>query len=100
MSVEIRIPTALRAYTDSSAKVTVAGDTVADALADLVARFGELGRHLRDEQGKLRSFVNIYLNEEDIRSHSGEATALSDGDVLMIVPSIAGGLPCSCGRTL
>ena len=97
MPVEIRIPTALRAYTDSSAKVTVAGDTVAAALAELVEQFSELGRHLRDDQGKLRSFVNIYLNDEDIRSHSGESTALSEGDVLMIVPSIAGGLP-QCAR--
>ena len=92
MSVEIRIPTALRAYTDSAAKVTVGGDTVAAALAELVERFSELGRHLRDEQGKLRSFVNIYLNEEDIRAQQGEQTSLSDGDVLMIVPSIAGGM--------
>ena len=100
MSVEIRIPTALRSFTDSSAKVTVGGDTVAAALAELVEKFSELGRHLRDEQGKLRSFVNIFLNEEDIRSHSGEQTTLSDGDVLMIVPSIAGGLPGDSRRKL
>ena len=100
MSVEIFIPSALRSYTDSAAKVTVAGDTVAAALSELVAKFSDLGRHLRDEQGKLRSFVNIYLNEEDIRSQSGEDTPLSDGDVLMIVPSIAGGLVAASGSRL
>ncbi len=91
MTVQIRIPTALRAYTGSAATVNVSGETVADALRELVETFSDLGRHLRDEQGRLRSFVNIYLNDEDIRVHSGEATALADGDVLMIVPSIAGG---------
>jgi len=91
MSVEIRIPTALRAYTDSAAKVSVQGGTVAAALGELVEQHGDLKRHLRDDEGRLRSFVNIYLNDEDIRAHSGEATPLSDGDVLMIVPSIAGG---------
>jgi molybdopterin converting factor small subunit len=91
MTVEIRIPTALRSYTGSAARVSVGGETVAEALAELIDSFAELGRHLRDEQGKLRSFVNIYLNDEDIRAKDGEATALGDGDVLMIVPSIAGG---------
>ena len=91
MAVEIRIPTALRAYTDSAAKVSVEGNTVAAVLGELVERHGDLKRHLRDDRGRLRSFVNIYLNEEDIRAQSGEATPVSDGDVLMIVPSIAGG---------
>jgi len=97
MTVEIRIPTALRSYTGSAARVSVGGETVEDALAELVDSFSELGRHLRDEQGKLRSFVNIYLNDEDIRTKQGEATALGDGDVLMIVPSIAGGNDAEAG---
>ncbi len=93
MSVEIRIPTALRAYTDSAPKVSVEAKTVAAALGELVERHGDLKRHLRDDQGRLRSFVNIYLNDEDIRAQNGEETPVSDGDVLMIVPSIAGGGP-------
>jgi molybdopterin converting factor small subunit len=91
MTVQIRIPTALRAYTGGAASVTVGGETVADALRELIETFSDLGRHLRDEQGRLRSFVNIYVNDEDIRAKSGEATVLAAGDVLMIVPSIAGG---------
>ena len=100
MTVEIRIPTALRAYTDSAARVSVGGSTVAEALAELVENFSELGQHLRDKDGKLRSFVNIYLNEEDIRAQNGEDTALSDDDILMIVPSIAGGVDAACGSWL
>ena len=96
MTVQSRIPTALRAYTGSAATVTVGGATVADALRELVETFSDLGRHLRDEQGRLRSFVNIYLNDEDIRAQRGEATALDAGDVLMIVPSIAGGRDGLC----
>jgi len=91
MTVQIRIPTALRAYTESASTVNVSGETVADALAELVETFSDLAKHLRDDEGRLRSFVNIYLNDEDIRAHSGEDTPLGDGDVLMIVPSIAGG---------
>ncbi len=87
----IHIPTPLRPYTDSRASVTVAGGTVGDALASLLAAHPGLGKHLRDDSGKLRSFVNIYLGDEDIRFLDGEATALADQAELTIVPSIAGG---------
>ncbi len=91
MAVEIRIPTALRAYTDSAAKVSVEGNTVAAVLGELVERHGDLKRHLRDDRGRLRSFVNIYLNDEDIRYLGGPETELSDGDAVSILPALAGG---------
>lgn len=87
----IHIPTPLRAYTEQQAKVTVEGATVGEALDALTARYDGLGRHLRDDQGRLRSFVNVYLGDEDIRFLDKEATPLGEGAELTIVPSIAGG---------
>lgn len=86
----IRIPTPLRQYTDGNASVAISGETVGAALQDLTTQYPALAGQLFDE-GKLRSFVNIYLNSEDIRYLNGEETAVSAGDALMIVPSIAGG---------
>ena len=91
MSITIHIPTPLRSYTDSQASVEVEGANVAEALAALTNRYTELTKHLRDEQGRLRSFVNVYLGDEDIRYLEGESTSVADGAELIIVPSIAGG---------
>ena len=92
MAVNIAIPTALRAYVDGSSSVDVEGSTVDEALTNLTTTYAGLARHLRDKNGKMRSFVNVYLNDEDIRFlDSKGATALSAGDTLIIVPSIAGG---------
>lgn len=91
MSVSIQIPTALRSYTDGQAAVTVAGHTAGEALDALTASYPSLARHLRTEDGKLRSFVNVYLNDEDIRFLEKERTVVKAGDTLVIVPSIAGG---------
>ena len=71
--------------------VDVKGATVAEAMNDLLAQHPELRRHLYADDGKLRAFVNLYLNDEDIRYLQKEATALKDGDNISIVPSIAGG---------
>jgi sulfur-carrier protein len=71
--------------------VEVSGETVGHALGDLVAKYGAIRRHLLDDAGEIRSFVNVYLNDEDIRHLQRQATALSDGDVISIVPSVAGG---------
>ena len=91
MPVTIEIPTAFRRFTDGTPKVDTGGATVAEALNDLVARYPALSRHVRDEQGQIRQFLNVYLNEEDIRFLGGESSTLKDGDRLLLVPSIAGG---------
>lgn len=92
MSVTIMIPTALRQFTAGSSKVEVEAETVGKALDRLTSEHAELRRHLYNDQNALRSFVNIYLNDEDIRDQSGPDTQVKEGDTLMIVPAIAGGL--------
>jgi molybdopterin converting factor small subunit len=87
----IRIPTPLRPYTNSQAEIPVAGSTVGAVLSDLTARYPNLRQHLYADSGELRSFVNVYLNEEDVRHIRGTDTPVEDRDRLMIVPSIAGG---------
>ncbi len=86
----IRIPTPLRPYAGGNGKITVSGGTVGAVLDDLTAQYPELRNHLY-EGDSLRSFVNVYLGEDDVRYLQGEATAVSDTDTLMIIPSIAGG---------
>jgi adenylyltransferase/sulfurtransferase len=88
----IFIPTALRGFAGGSASYDVPATTVGQALAQLTAEHPDLRKHLYNEQGKLRSFVNIYLGEEDIRYLQGEDTPLDEGAELTIVPSIAGGV--------
>lgn len=88
---KILIPTPLRQYTDKQNSVEVEGATVAQALSALTSRFGDLRKHLYTDEGKLRSYVNVYLNDEDIRYMQKEQTALAASDTLTIVPSIAGG---------
>ena len=91
MAITIEIPTAFRRFTDGAPKVQSGATTVAEALTDLTTKYPGLSRHVRDEQGQLRQFLNVYLNEEDIRFLNGEASALNDGDRVLLVPSIAGG---------
>ncbi len=91
MPVTITIPTALRQFTGGESRVEVTATTAGAALDQLTLKHSELRRHLFDDKNKLRSFVNVYVNDEDIRHQSGVATPLADGDSLMIVPSIAGG---------
>ena len=86
----IRIPTPLRPYADGNSSVAVSGTTVGTALADLTGQYPDLRQHLF-EGDELRSFVNIYLNQEDVRYLEGAETAVSETDTLMIIPSIAGG---------
>src|SRR5271169_969176 len=95
MTVTIIIPTALRQHTDDEDELKLNARTVSDALKELVTAFPNLRRHLYSESGRLRNFINIYLNEEDIRYKEGEGTALKDGDTLMIVPAVAGGAHAS-----
>ncbi|TDI72467.1 MAG: molybdopterin-synthase adenylyltransferase MoeB [Bacteroidetes bacterium] len=89
----IHIPAPLRSYTDGQTIIKVQGNSVGDALDDLTRQFPVLKQHLFDEEGALRSFVNIYLNDEDIRYLGHISTLLSEDDELSIVPSIAGGCP-------
>ncbi|MCB9779098.1 MAG: MoaD/ThiS family protein [Alphaproteobacteria bacterium] len=92
MAVEIAIPTALRSFTGGAATVEVDAATVGEALGRLTTDHPQLQKHLRGPDGKLRSFVNVYLNDEDIRFvDGGEGATLKAGDSLIIVPSIAGG---------
>ena len=91
MSVNILIPTALRNYAGNSDSVPVEASTVEAALNALTGKYPELKKHLYNNEGQLRHFVNIYVNDEDIRYAEKGATQVKDGDSLSIVPSIAGG---------
>ncbi|MBK8137847.1 MAG: MoaD/ThiS family protein [Chloroflexi bacterium] len=86
----IKIPTPLRAYTGQQAQVDVSGTTIGEALADLTTKFPDLKPHLFNGSS-LRSFVNIFLGEEDVRFLDGLDTPIEAGDALRIIPSIAGG---------
>ena len=88
---KVHIPTPLRQYAGKQAAIEVNATSIADALSNLVAQHPELRRHLYTEDGKLRAFVNVYLNDEDIRYLQKEATAVTESDTISIVPSIAGG---------
>lgn len=92
MSTRILIPTPLRQYAGKQDAVEVHASTVGDALSKLTTKHPELKRHLYTDDGKLRSFVNVYLNDEDVRYLSEkENTHVKDGDHVSIIPSIAGG---------
>ena len=88
---KILIPTPLRQYADKHDSVELPGSTVAEALNALTGKYGDLRRHLYNDEGKLRSFVNVYVNDEDIRYLQKDKTPLKDSDTVSIVPSIAGG---------
>jgi len=91
MGVKVVIPLPLRQYTERKDIVVAEGQTVEEVLRSLTAHYGDLRKHLYGEDGKLRSFVNIYRNDEDIRYLEREKTPVKENDVLNIVPSIAGG---------
>ncbi len=88
---KVLIPTPLRQYAGKLDSVQISGGTVGEVLQSLTSQHADLKRHLYNDEGKLRSFVNVYVNDEDIRYLSKEATPLKDGDTVSIVPSIAGG---------
>jgi molybdopterin converting factor small subunit len=91
MPVTIEIPTAFRRFTNGAPRVDCSAATVAEALDTLTRRYPDLSRHVRDETGQIRQFLNVYLNEEDIRFLGGESCSLKEGDRVLLVPSIAGG---------
>jgi adenylyltransferase/sulfurtransferase len=91
MAVKINIPTPLRPYAGKLDAVEYNARTVGEALERLTAEFAELHKHLFSDDGRLRSFVNVYVNDEDIRQLQKEKTPLHEGDTISIIPSIAGG---------
>ena len=91
MAVKLEIPTALRPFAGKQATVEFSAATVGDALKQLTGTYADLAKHLYTDDGRIRSFVNIYVNDEDIRYLQKEATPIKDGDTISIVPSIAGG---------
>ncbi|HET8677620.1 MAG TPA: ubiquitin-like small modifier protein 1, partial [Blastocatellia bacterium] len=91
MAISIMIPTALRNFAGGADTVSVEADSVKDALGALTEKYPNLKKHLYNEEGQLRHFVNIYVNDEDIRYLEKNETPLKEGDTLSIVPSIAGG---------
>ena len=91
MAITITIPTPLRQYAGGQAEVQVEAHTAGEALNQLTTTHAELRRHLFNDRDALRNFVNVYVNDEDIRHASGPDTPVKDGDTIFIVPSIAGG---------
>ena len=90
MAIEVRIPTILRSYTGGAKSVEGSGDTLASLIADLEERYGGLQERLVDDSG-LRRFVNVYLNDEDVRFLGGLDAPVKDGDTVTVLPAVAGG---------
>jgi len=90
MAVQVSIPTILRSYTDGAKRVEAEGKTLDELIGDLEARHPGIGARLL-ENGELRRFVNVYLNDEDVRFTGGLSTPLSDGDAVTVLPAVAGG---------
>ncbi|MGV9555001.1 MoaD/ThiS family protein [Streptomyces sp. NPDC003401] len=91
MAIEVRIPTILRQYTDGQKAVEGSGETLADLFTDLETRHTGIRARIVDN-GQLRRFVNVYLNDEDVRFVDGIDTKLTDGDTVTILPAVAGGM--------
>ena len=91
MAVSVRIPTILRTYTGGDSEVTADGASVAEVLDDLDARFAGIKGRIVDEDGKLRRFVNVYVNNDDVRFEQDLATPTPDGAEISVIPAVAGG---------
>ncbi|MEZ0065078.1 molybdopterin synthase sulfur carrier subunit [Streptacidiphilus sp. MAP12-20] len=91
MSVNVRIPTILRTYTGGNAEVKAEGATLAEVIKDLEANHAGISARLLDDNGKLRRFVNVYVNEDDVRFADGLETATPEGAGVSIIPAVAGG---------
>jgi sulfur-carrier protein len=90
MAIEVRIPTILRSYTGGQKAVEGSGATLEELFADLDGRYGGLRERLIDDSG-VRRFVNVYLNDEDVRFLGGLSAPVSDGDTVTVLPAVAGG---------
>jgi sulfur-carrier protein len=91
MAIEVRVPTILRPYTKDEKVVTVQGSTIAEVIDDLERQYPGIGGRILDDSGELRRFVNVYVNDEDVRFLSGLQTAVADGDTVTVLPAVAGG---------
>lgn len=91
MAIEVRVPTILRPYTKDEKVVTVQGSTIAEVVDDLERQYPGIGGRILDDSGELRRFVNVYVNDEDVRFLSGLHTAVADGDTVTVLPAVAGG---------
>ena len=91
MPKKVRIPTPLRKLTNNEELVEVNSNTIGEAIAELQSRFPGIQERLLDDRGEVRRFVNVYVNEEDIRFLKNQQTPLKDGDEISIIPAIAGG---------
>ncbi len=91
MTITVQIPTALRRHTAGTPKFTCSAANLGELFSALDQQFPDLKPHLRDEAGQIRRFLNVYVNEEDIRFLGGNTYAFNDGDEVLLVPSIAGG---------
>lgn len=91
MSASVRIPTILRTYTGGAAEVTAEGTTLQDVLNSLDAQYAGIAARVLDDNGALRRFVNVYVNDDDVRFLDGLATPIADGANISIIPAVAGG---------
>lgn len=91
MAIEVRVPTVLRKHTDGERRVSGDGDHLRELINDLGNRHGGLKSALVADDGSLHRFINVYINDEDVRFMKGIDTPLSDGDVVSILPAVAGG---------
>ncbi len=92
MAIKVRIPTPLMKLTDNQSEVSAEGETISDIINNLENQFNGIKDRICEENGAPRRFINIYLNEEDIRFLEGEKTTVKDGDEISIIPAIAGGV--------
>ena len=98
MGVVIEIPSALKQYVNDQDEVEVSGSSVEEVFEALVSEYAEVKANLFDENGKIRNFINVYLNDDDIRYANGLKSKVQDGDTIQIVPSVAGG--CSTVKNI
>lgn len=91
MSVTVRVPTPLRSFTNGAEEVAIEGNNIQEIVDNLEANHNGIKERLCDENGKIRRFLNVYINDEDIRFMQNQDTAVKDGDTISIVPAIAGG---------
>ncbi|MDR3155001.1 MAG: MoaD/ThiS family protein [Deltaproteobacteria bacterium] len=107
MAAKLLVPTALRGFTDRQPEITLEGGTAGELLEALASRYPDIRPHLFDEQGALRGFINVFVDDQNIKTASGLATPVKEGSIVMVVPAIAGGsgpaasglrAPCAAGR--